>query len=591
LHGAAHTDWNLGTMFSTFDDAFAALPAEVKEWVTGSGLTDHVMVADSVTPEYLRDHAGVTVVKPVDIVFVATVATALPEIVKKGAAAWAKTLGFYQKWYAASTEAANKPPDQEEVTPIEAKDPGHEEWYELNPECREKRLKALFEARRRDVEDARLPSGRLWGRCERLRRVQKECIPLLADKVQSEEIGKNTGLASFLGPVQHGALAWKLPAMQEAPPGTLEDLETWAYIIENRIFLTWWVEDINCLEVFHQRFWARVRKNRAPRPGCWNLSVAEYCEACLVCQNQWHKASTAGDKIDDAINASLPPENGDLDVALAVAPRLAAHPRAPALGANGGVQAARPGAAGSFQAALLLALAGAGQPAAKRRRLSKAQRRLRCRLRQLAPAAPERRGDKGKAAGMGKPSGAGKKDKGARKGNARARRGGATRAALPSTVRRQFHPAADDWAQSRPQREQPQFHPEATGRDQRRELGPRARASLQSRATAAADAQPVQGDPAWGLHAGASPRQRYSMGNLAPPGGASHGPRRAGTTCSGIAMVDYAARLHDPAAEREFDAVDANRAAKIFTQQQRALSPKQHVDMARDRQRCQPAPQ
>ena len=97
-------------------------------------------------------------------------------------------------------------------------------------------------------------------------------------------------------------------------------------------------------------------------------------------------------------------------------------------------------------------------------------------------------------------------------------------------------------------------------------------------------------------------------------------------------MVDYAARLHDPAAEQEFDAVDTNqlppyapppadplsqqsarrdtipwyaedtapppqhpaapgRAAKGFTQQQRAISPNQHVDMAWDRQQRQPAPQ
>ena len=125
--------------------------------------------------------------------------------------------------------------------PIEAKDPGAEEYYELDPAYRKRRIEALFAARQHEVEGARLPSARLWGRYERLRRVQKEYAPLLADKVQSEEIGKRRGTTSLLGPVQHGALAWKLPAIQEAPPDTLEDLETWAYIVENLIFLVGWV--------------------------------------------------------------------------------------------------------------------------------------------------------------------------------------------------------------------------------------------------------------------------------------------------------------------------------------------------------------
>ena len=73
--------------------------------------------------------------------------------------------------------------------------------------------------------------------------------------------------------------------------------------------------------------------------------------------------------------------------------------------------------AGSIHTAQPLALMDAGQPAAKRRRLSKAQR-LQNRLQQLTTAAPEHRGEKSKAAGKGKPAGAGKKGKGARKGAA-----------------------------------------------------------------------------------------------------------------------------------------------------------------------------
>ena len=81
--------------------------------------------------------------------------------------------------------------------PIEAKDPGHEDYYELDPAYRKRRIEALFAARRHEVEDARLPSARLWGRYERIRRVQKESIPLLADKVQSEEVVKRRGPVSI----------------------------------------------------------------------------------------------------------------------------------------------------------------------------------------------------------------------------------------------------------------------------------------------------------------------------------------------------------------------------------------------------------
>ena len=181
------------------------------------------------------------------------------------------------------------------------------------------------------------------------------------------------------------------------------------------IFLVGWVEDIKSLDVFHQRFWAKVRKNRAPRPGYRHLSVAECYEAYLVCQTQWRKASKAGDKIDDAIAASLPPENNDLDFLLAMAPRLTAQLRTPTPGNSSGAHATYPGPAGSFQPAPLLAIADAGQPAAKRRRVSRTQR-LQNRLQQLATAAPEHRADKGKATGKGKPAGAIKKGKGARKG-------------------------------------------------------------------------------------------------------------------------------------------------------------------------------
>ena len=207
--------------------------------------------------------------------------------------------------------------------------------------------------------------------------------------------------------MQHGALAWKLPAIQEAPPDTLEELETWAYIVENLIYLVGWVADITSLDVFHQRFWVKARKNRTPRPGYRNLTIAEYHEAYMVCQNQWRKASQNGDKIDDAILACVPPDNGELDVTLALAPRLAAQPSAPTPGSAGGSQAAHPHLAGNRDNTALAALEDADGPAAKRRRLSKAQRTAK-KLQALEPALQDPRSGKGKAAGKGKPSGKGK---------------------------------------------------------------------------------------------------------------------------------------------------------------------------------------
>ena len=127
----------------------------------------------------------------------------------------------------------------------------------------------------------------------------------------------------------------------------------------------------------------------------------------MVCQSQWRKASQNNDKIDATILACVPPDNGELDVTLALAPRLAAQPSAPALGFTGGSQAAYPLFSGTRDTASVAALEDEDGSATKRRRLSKAQRLVK-KMQALEPKPQESRGGKGKAAGKGKPSGKGK---------------------------------------------------------------------------------------------------------------------------------------------------------------------------------------
>ena len=198
-----------------------------------------------------------------------------------------------------------------------------EEYYQLAPEYRRTRLAALNAARQYEVEEARLPSARLWGRYERLKRNDREFQPLLPHKVQSEAVGCKSDQGSGLEPVKTGGLGWRLPPISEPAPGTLDQLESWCFIVENLLYLVGWCKDMRNLETFHNRFWSRVRANRVPRPGYCGLTVQEYVDAYLTFQNQWKKASRSADHLDTAILASLPAENDELDGRLALAPRLA----------------------------------------------------------------------------------------------------------------------------------------------------------------------------------------------------------------------------------------------------------------------------
>ena len=172
-------------MSAIFGDLLAQLTEPVRSYLTEQGFTDHQTVADSATPQYLKDADGSAVEKSADIVFVESLAEQV-STPRPGTPSWAKALRFYRACYAAAEEPA-VPPD---AAPLEAKDFQVEEYYELNPECRRKRLQALHEARQFEVEEARLASRRLFGKYEKIKRVNKEFEPLLPDKVQSEEIGK-----------------------------------------------------------------------------------------------------------------------------------------------------------------------------------------------------------------------------------------------------------------------------------------------------------------------------------------------------------------------------------------------------------------
>ena len=339
-----------------FDTWAAELPDEVRaEIVTTRGLNTAALVANCVVPEYGGN------ARPVDVVFVGTITEAIPAV-KQGTAAFSKTLTFFRNCYGA-THGAKTEDDDGAI--LEPKDTEAEEYYTLKPAYKRDRLAALNEARQHEVEDARLPSARLWGRYEKLRRVDTEYVPLAPEKVQSEETGKKKPAASMLAPLKDGVLGWRLPAIYEAPPTSFDDLENWCYIVENLLFLTKWVSNVRVLETFHNRFWSRVRANRQPRSGYRNLTVQEYLDAYMTFQDQWKKASKQSANLDEAVLACLPAENDALDGRLALAPRLAAQPAF----ANLAMSMPATTAIRAYDATVVT-----GEPPSKRRRLSRAQR-------------------------------------------------------------------------------------------------------------------------------------------------------------------------------------------------------------------------
>lgn len=342
---------------SRFDQWVAELPQQVREHLASVGLTSAQRVVDSVQPEYLRQPDGNIITITVDAVFLNTITDACDQV-KKGGGNFAMVREFYDRCFqevAAATGSADPP--EVEATPIEAKDAQCEEYYELQPEYRRRRLAELDQARRCEVDDSRRPSQRMWGRWERYKRVHKEFEPVPPNKVQSEAAARHAPAAAMLMPSTGGALAWKLPPMEAKPADSLLELEDHCFIIENLLFLVGYVKDITCLDTFHSRFWTRVRHNRNAGPGFRAPSVGELAQAYMVFQKQWARASRTEHTLDNTIFNALPAAADELDARLALAPRLATLPALaalPPMGARAGEQL---------------------EPPLKLRRLSRAQRR------------------------------------------------------------------------------------------------------------------------------------------------------------------------------------------------------------------------
>ena len=369
-----------------FAEWMRELPAAVREHLETRGFTNPALVADSVAPEYIRGEGGVIVVKKVDQVFCEAVRESVAAV-RSGTVEWAKTTQFFHKCYNASGQPSNP-----EASPVEAKDASAEEYDALKPEYMRRRFKELDRLRNHEVEDARLPSLRLWGKYEKLKRENHEFEPLLPNKVQSEALAaKKTG-APQLVPAVAGALARRLPAIDEQAPHALHQLETWCYVVENLLLLTGWVQDVRHVETFHGRFWARVRHSMNPAPGYRGLSMPELLHAYLLSQNQWKRAARDQDAIGEGVMNSLPPKTDEMDGRLAMAPRLANAPQTAISETSTpfkrGAQAEREGAGGA-----------AKEPNAKRRKANVNQHQ-------------EPRQSLGGKGGAGKPP------KGAGKGNA-----------------------------------------------------------------------------------------------------------------------------------------------------------------------------
>ena len=344
---------------SQFDQWLNQLPQEVQTHLASVGLATAELVADSVQPSHIKGADGVIVTKSVDEVFLEAIAEQCG-VVKPATAAWAQVRKFYERCYQEVAGGADTAAP--EASPIEAKDAQCEEYYELLPDYRRRKLQELDIARRCEVDDTRRPSQRMWGRWERLKRVHREFEPVPPNKVQSEATARCRPAAASLVPAAGGALAWRLPAIDERPADSLLELEDACLVIENLMFLTGWIKDIGALETFHARFWTRVRHTRKPAPGYRAPTVAELTEAFMLFQRQWAKASRDAEQLDAAVLASLPAAADELDGRLALAPRLLSpHPAAYSPGMQ---LAAQPAAA-------------PGEPASKRPRLSRAERKAR----------------------------------------------------------------------------------------------------------------------------------------------------------------------------------------------------------------------
>ena len=105
---------------ASFADWLEELPPQVRDHLRQAELTTAALITDSVSPQILKGENGTVITKPVDVVFLETIAESC-DTVKPATAAWAKVRQFYERCYQASV-AADQLAKAPEATPLEARD-------------------------------------------------------------------------------------------------------------------------------------------------------------------------------------------------------------------------------------------------------------------------------------------------------------------------------------------------------------------------------------------------------------------------------------------------------------------------------------
>ena len=114
-----------------FAQWLSEIPEQVRDHLEAVGLTTAEMVADSVAPEVIKD-----------TVFIETIAKHCNQVVP-ATAAWAQVRKFDARCHAEAVTQASAAAAHPEVEEITAADPAAEEYYNLSPTYRKKRLEAF----------------------------------------------------------------------------------------------------------------------------------------------------------------------------------------------------------------------------------------------------------------------------------------------------------------------------------------------------------------------------------------------------------------------------------------------------------------
>jgi hypothetical protein len=121
------------------------------------------------------------------------------------------------------------------------------------------RLRALEAAAVGPVEDVHLPSRRMWGIMEGIKRFDNFFHRVLWQEVQNEKRGKATwkDANSELKPKSSGN-TWVLPKLNEAYPNEKWHLKNHTFVIMHCIYLVGFCTDYEALSKFLTYFWRRI---------------------------------------------------------------------------------------------------------------------------------------------------------------------------------------------------------------------------------------------------------------------------------------------------------------------------------------------